>query len=160
RRQYAGTRVRLRLRGRPAHPRHRAGRVEAPPARRRDARRRDRDLRRRPPRRARERGDDGERMTEEPLRQALREANAELLRRIEELSLIRLVGDALAGAVEPAAIGTGLVALLRSELQVDAAALWAVDELAGGVRLVALVSGDQPAARAAAAAAPPVPFPP
>jgi len=83
-------------------------------------------------------------MGDAPLQRALREANAELLRRIEDLSLVRLVGDALAGALELAAIGAGLVALLREELRVDFAALWCVDGLGAGLRLVALSrTGDE-----------------
>jgi DNA-binding NtrC family response regulator len=81
-------------------------------------------------------------MTDEPLKRALRETNAELLLRIEELSLVRLVGDALSGTLEPASIGAALVGLLRDELRVDLAALWAVDELQGGLRLLALARGD------------------
>ncbi|MFN8543965.1 MAG: sigma 54-interacting transcriptional regulator [Candidatus Binatia bacterium] len=77
-------------------------------------------------------------MADEPLQRALREANAELLLRIEELSFVRLVGDALAGEVEPTAIGRALVALLRDELSLDLAALWTVDELGSGLRLAAL----------------------
>jgi DNA-binding NtrC family response regulator len=97
-------------------------------------------------------------VSEARLQQALRDANAELLRRIEDLSLVRLVGDALAGALEPAAIGTALVALLRDELRVDLGALWAVDELGTGLRLVAVCrTGDEAPARAAADA-PLVPF--
>ena len=86
-------------------------------------------------------------MADAPLKQALREANAELLRRIEELSLVRLVGDALAGEVEPAVIGQALVTILRQEFAVDTGALWIVDALAGGLWLAALVgSHDQAAA--------------
>ena len=81
-------------------------------------------------------------MADEPLRRALRDANAELLLRIEELSFVRLVGDALAGAVEPAAIGRGLVAMLCDELRVDVAALWITDDLQAGLRLAALRAGD------------------
>jgi DNA-binding NtrC family response regulator len=89
-------------------------------------------------------------MGDTPLQRALREANAELLQRIEELSLVRLVGDALAGALEPPAIASALVALLRDELRVDVAALWAVDELAGGLRLLARCrTGDQEPVRPA-----------
>ena len=50
-------------------------------------------------------------MSEEPLKRALRETHAELLRRIEDLSLVQPVGDALAGTIEPAALGVALVAL-------------------------------------------------
>ncbi len=82
-------------------------------------------------------------MGDTPLQRALREANAELLQRIEELSLVRSVGDALAGAVEAGAIGAAVVGLLRDELHVDLAGLWAVDELAGGMRLVALAGPDE-----------------
>ncbi len=90
-------------------------------------------------------------MGDTPLQRALREANAELLQRIEDLSVVRLVGDALAGAVEPAAIGTALVGLLRDELRVDLAILWRVDELAAGLRLVALCrAGDAGPVRPAA----------
>jgi two-component system response regulator AtoC len=97
-------------------------------------------------------------MSDAPLKQALRETNAELLLRIEELSLVRLVGDALAGAVEPATIGAALVTLLRDEGRVDLAALWAVDELGEGLRLVALCrAGDDVPARAASDA-PLIPF--
>jgi DNA-binding NtrC family response regulator len=77
-------------------------------------------------------------MADEPLRRALRDANAELLLRIEELSFVRLVGDALAGAVEPAAIGRGLIALLCDELRADVAALWVTDDFQAGLRLAAL----------------------
>jgi transcriptional regulator with GAF, ATPase, and Fis domain len=92
-------------------------------------------------------------MGDTPLQRTLREANAELLRRIEELSLVRLVGDALAGAVEAGAIATALVGLLRDELHVDLVGLWAVDELAAGLRPLAVanlegavvqVAGDAP----------------
>jgi DNA-binding NtrC family response regulator len=83
-------------------------------------------------------------MADEPLRRALRDANAELLLRIEELSFVRLSGDALAGAVEPAAIGRGLVTLLCDELGVDLAALWVVDELQAGLRLTALGRAGEP----------------
>jgi DNA-binding NtrC family response regulator len=81
-------------------------------------------------------------MADEPLRRALRDANAELLLRIEELSFVRLVGDALAGAVEPAAIGRALVTLLCDELRVDRAALWITDELQAGLRLAAIGPSD------------------
>jgi DNA-binding NtrC family response regulator len=85
-------------------------------------------------------------VSEGPLKQALREANAELLRRIEELSFVRLVGDALAGALEPASIATALVGLLRDELRVDLVAFWIVDDLAPGLRLLACCrEGEEPA---------------
>jgi DNA-binding NtrC family response regulator len=93
-----------------------------------------------------------------PLEQALRDANAELLRRIEDLSFVRLVGDALTGAVDAPAIGAALVELLRDELRVDLAALWTVDELEAGLRLVALCrTGDDGPARGASDA-PLVPY--
>src|SRR4051794_25244044 len=93
-------------------------------------------------------------MGDTPLQRALREANAELLQRIEELSLVRSVGDALAGAVEPGTIGEALVGLLRDELPADLIGLWAVDELAGGLRRIACVRPDGASVPAAA----PVPF--
>jgi transcriptional regulator with GAF, ATPase, and Fis domain len=89
-------------------------------------------------------------MAEEPLKRALRETHAELLRRIEDLSLVRQVGDALAGSVEPGAVGASLVGLLRDELRVDLAALWAVDDLGTGLRLLAVCRGDDAPARGAA----------
>ena len=73
-------------------------------------------------------------MEEERLRRALREASSALIRRIEELSFVRLVGDALTGEVEPAAIASALVGLLRDELGLEFAGLWTVDEAAGGLR--------------------------
>ncbi|HZP43288.1 MAG TPA: sigma-54-dependent Fis family transcriptional regulator [Candidatus Binatia bacterium] len=97
-------------------------------------------------------------MSDGPLEQALRDANAELLRRIEDLSFVRVVGDALAGAVEPAAIGTALVTLLRDELRADLAALWAVDELGTGVRLVAVCRTGEDAPARGASDGPLVPF--
>src|SRR5581483_5010636 len=69
----------------------------------------------------------GEAMADEPLREALRDASRALVRRIEELSFVRSVGDVLAGAVEPAAVARALVGALRDELGADAAALWTVD---------------------------------
>jgi Nif-specific regulatory protein len=93
------------------------------------------------------RGQCGVGVSEAPLKQALREANAELLRRIEELSFVRLVGDALAGALEPRSIATALVGLLRDELRVDLVAFWVVDELAPGLRLLAYCrEGEEPPA--------------
>jgi DNA-binding NtrC family response regulator len=97
-------------------------------------------------------------MSEEPLKRALRETHAELLRRIEDLSLVRLVGDALAGTVEPAALGLALVGLLRDELRVDLVALWAVDELQTGLGLLAICRGDGDGPARGAADAPLVPF--
>jgi len=86
-------------------------------------------------------------VADERLERALREANAELLRRIEDLSFVRLVGDALAGEVTLPALGRALVGLLRDELAADLAALWLVDDMAGGVRLAALVrAGEEPLA--------------
>ena len=73
-------------------------------------------------------------MEEERLRRALREASSALIRRIEELSFVRLVGDALTGEVEPAAIASALVGLLRDELGLEFAGLWTVDEATGGLR--------------------------
>jgi two-component system response regulator HydG len=84
-------------------------------------------------------------MAEEPLKQALRAANAELLRRLEELSFVRLVGDALAGEATTAGVGRALVELLRAELGVDLIALWEVDALEGGVRLAARFGPDDAA---------------
>jgi two-component system response regulator HydG len=77
-------------------------------------------------------------VSDEPLRRALREATAELLRRLDELSLVRLVGDALAGEVEPAAIGRAVTALLREETGVELVGLWVNDAAAGGLRALAL----------------------
>jgi len=76
-------------------------------------------------------------MEEERLRQALREASSALIRRIEDLSFVRLVGDALTGEVEPAAVARALVGLLRDELGLEFAGLWTVDEVAGGLRSAA-----------------------
>ncbi len=80
-------------------------------------------------------------MNDAPLERALRASNAELIRRIEELSFVRQLGDALAGEVTAAAIGRAVVTLLRDELALDLVALWRVDPLGGGVRLAALVRG-------------------
>jgi DNA-binding NtrC family response regulator len=91
-----------------------------------------------------------------PLRRALLEANAELLERIEALSLVRLVGDALVGAVDRAAVASALVVLLREELGVDLAALWEVDALGGGLRLLARGRGEPDASAVDATAL--VPF--
>ncbi|HLK11237.1 MAG TPA: sigma 54-interacting transcriptional regulator [Candidatus Binatia bacterium] len=94
---------------------------------------------------------------DEPLRRALREATAELLRRLDELSLVRLVGDALAGEVAPPAIGRAVVTLLREEAGAELAGLWATDARAGGLRLLALArEGAEP--ETAGADAPLVPF--
>jgi two-component system response regulator HydG len=83
---------------------------------------------------------------EEPLKSALQAAHAELLQRIEDLSLVRQVGDALAGEVALEGLARALVLLLQDELGVDLAALWTVDELGGGLRLTALVrAGDEAA---------------
>jgi len=76
-------------------------------------------------------------MDEERLRRALREASSALIRSIEELSFVRLVGDALAGEIESAAVARALVGLLRDELEMEFAALWTVDEAAGGLRAAA-----------------------
>jgi transcriptional regulator with PAS, ATPase and Fis domain len=83
-------------------------------------------------------------MSEEPLERALRASNAELIRRIEELSFVRQLGDALAGEVTGAAIGRAVVTLLRDELALDLVALWRVDALGGGVRLAARARGAEP----------------
>ncbi|MCW5892910.1 MAG: sigma-54-dependent Fis family transcriptional regulator [bacterium] len=84
-------------------------------------------------------------MADEPLKQALRAANAELLRRLEELSFVRLVGDALAGEATTAGVARALVELLRAELGVELVALWGVDALEGGVRLAARYGPDDAA---------------
>ncbi len=84
-------------------------------------------------------------MPDQRLERALRETNAELLRRIEDLSLVRLVGDALAGEVTLPALGRALTELLRDELVADLAALWLVDEVEGGLRLVAEARADEAA---------------
>src|SRR5581483_842887 len=89
----------------------------------------------------------GEAMADEPLREALRDASRALVRRIEELSFVRSVGDVLAGAVEPAAVARALVGALRDELGADAAALWTVDA-AGAVFRLAGASPDEEAAGA------------
>src|SRR3954471_18911770 len=96
-------------------------------------------------------------MGDTPLQRALREANAELLHRIEELSLVRSVGDALAGAVEPGAIGEAVVGLLRDELGAALIGLGRVDELAGGLRLIPCARPDDDRA-APAIDGPLVPF--
>ncbi len=82
-------------------------------------------------------------MSQEPLERALRASNAELIRRIEELSFVRQLGDALAGEVTVTAIGRAVTGLLRDELGLDLVALWSVDALDGGVRLTALARGDE-----------------
>jgi DNA-binding NtrC family response regulator len=97
-------------------------------------------------------------MEGEPLKRALRDANAELLRRIEELSLVRQVGEALAGALEPATIGAALVTLLRDEVGVDLAVLWTADELGTGLRLTALYRTDDETPARGADDAPLVPL--
>ena len=81
-------------------------------------------------------------MEEERLRRALREASSALIRRIEELSFVRLVGDALTGEVERAGVGRALVGLLRDELGLEFAGLWTVDDVAGGLRATAWVRAE------------------
>jgi DNA-binding NtrC family response regulator len=96
-------------------------------------------------------------VSDDPLRRALREATAELLRRLDELSLVRLVGDALAGEVAPGAIGRAVTALLREETGVELAGLWASEVAAGGLRALALArEGVEP--EVPGDAAPLVPF--
>ena len=97
-------------------------------------------------------------MEEERLRQALREASSALIRRIEELSFVRRVGDALAGEVEPAAVARALVGLLRDELGLEFAGLWTVDEVAGGLRAAAWVRADDEVPACPSPAAPLLPF--
>ncbi len=77
-------------------------------------------------------------MTDESLRRALRDSNTELLQHIEELSFVRLVGDALAGEAAVGAIAAAVVRLLCDELGVSVAALWHVDAQEGGVALLAV----------------------
>jgi transcriptional regulator with PAS, ATPase and Fis domain len=98
-------------------------------------------------------------MADDGLKRALRETNVELLRRVEDLSFVRTVGDAMAGVVSPAAIGQSLVCALREELSVDLVGLWVVDDLAGGLARMALVQGDGPYEAAADPEHPPlIPF--
>src|SRR5581483_8338003 len=158
RREHARPRLRLRLRRRRVRAARVRGGVAAPRARPGRARRVARGLRSGSVRGRRDEPGGRARVSDGPLEQALRDANAELLRRIEDLSFVRVVGDALAGAVEPAAIGTALVTLLRDELRADLAALWAVDELGTGVRLVAVCRTGEDAPARGASDGPLVPF--
>ena len=97
-------------------------------------------------------------MEEERLRRALREASSALIRSIEELSFVRLVGDALAGEIESAAVARALVGLLRDELGLEFAALWTVDEVAGGLRAAAYARAGDAAPAGPLPDAPLVPF--
>ena len=81
-------------------------------------------------------------MADDGLKRALRETNVELLRRVEDLSFVRIVGDGLAGVVSPAGVGKSLVTALREELSVDLVVLWVVDELGGGLQRVARARAD------------------
>src|SRR5206468_3672568 len=97
-------------------------------------------------------------MEEERLRRALREASSALIRSIEELSFVRLVGDALAGEIESAAVARALVGLLRDELGLEFAALWTVDEVAGGLRAAAYTRAGDAAPACPSPDTPLVPF--
>ncbi|TMA38563.1 MAG: sigma-54-dependent Fis family transcriptional regulator [Deltaproteobacteria bacterium] len=97
-------------------------------------------------------------MEEERLRRALREASSALIRRIEELSFVRLVGDALTGEVERAGVGRALVGLLRDELGLEFAGLWTVDDVAGGLRATAWVRAEDRSPACPSPDAPLVPF--
>lgn len=98
-------------------------------------------------------------MADDGLKRALREANVELLRRVEDLSFVRIVGDGLAGVVSPAAVGQSLVGALREELSVDLVVLWVVDELAGGLARVALArASDDAGVQAVDGTGPLLPF--
>src|SRR2546425_11074557 len=99
-------------------------------------------------------------MEEERLERALREASSALIRRIEELSFVRLVGDVLAGELESAAVARALVGLLRDELGLEFAGLWTVDEAGGGLRAAAYVRAGDAAPACASHDAPLIPFSP